>query len=38
MTKAGFEVVEKCGLALPVVGGEGERIEIFVFKLSAEVR
>jgi predicted nicotinamide N-methyase len=32
MTEAGFEVEEKCGVPLPVVGGEGERIEIFVFR------
>ena len=38
MTKAGFGVVEKCGVPVPVVGGEGERIEIFVFKLSGEAR
>jgi hypothetical protein len=38
MTEAGFGVVEKCGVPVPVVGGEGERIEIFVFKLSGEAR
>lgn len=31
MTQAGFGVVEKYGVPLPVLGGEGERIEIFVF-------
>jgi hypothetical protein len=35
MTETGFGVVEKCGVPLPVLGGE-ERIEIFVFKLSGE--
>jgi len=31
MNEAGFVVKEKCALPLPVLGGEDEEIEIFVF-------
>jgi hypothetical protein len=31
MTEAGFGVMEKCRVPLPVLDGEGERIEIFDF-------
>jgi predicted nicotinamide N-methyase len=31
MKEKGFEVREKCALPMPVLGGEGEEIEVFVF-------
>ncbi len=33
MQKKGFKVTEKCKLPLPVLGGEEEKIEIFVFRV-----
>jgi hypothetical protein len=31
MREGGFAVVEKCALPLPVLGGEAEEIQVFVF-------
>jgi predicted nicotinamide N-methyase len=36
MDESGFEVREKCKIPLPVLGGEGEEIEIFVFGYGKE--
>lgn len=35
MEEGGFVVREKCSLPLPVLGGEAEEIEVFVFGLSS---
>ena len=38
MGECGFVVLEKCAIPLPVLGGDGEEIEVFVFGHETGVR